>query len=194
MSEAQDFTGIAIGLYEPSPGLFSSLDVTLVGALSVRPVDLRSLEAVCDALAADRLDALVLDAGGREVAVRALVRDLREGRIGPDPFLPVLVLHESPAGDPAQAIRLAGADAVLDARDEPEAVADRLAALRAARRRFVVCGPYPVPEHRRIERPGQASEMVEVPNRLAGPVDATALDEAKAIWARLLDLGTPVGV
>jgi enoyl-CoA hydratase/carnithine racemase len=189
MSDAGRFTGIRIGFFEPSPGLWQSLPQMIKADTGAELVEMRSQAAMREAIEAGRIDALLLDADGVEAEAEGLVRDVRKTGLGPDPFMVVIIIHPHPGSDKAQKIRLAGADVVIQRPAGTDELTQYLADYRDGRRWFVVAGPYAGPEHRKAQRPGQSSELIDAPNRLGGEVIGDdAMAQARAMWQRMLEL------
>jgi len=129
-------------------------------------------------------DILILDGGlpGREGNAFDLVRKIRRGAIGTNPFIAIFLTLWQPS---REAVRLAGecgADAILVKPLSPAALVERVAALAATRKRYVAVGDYVGPDRRRPNPRPFATEPVEVPNTLAmkakGTFDPVTLAEA----------------
>jgi len=149
-----------------------------------------SLDAARAEILAGRGDAVILEADGNEMSVGQVIHDLRLGKLGDGPFLPVVVSQSDVTRESARLFSFAGADAVLDKPFSPASVKQHLEQLAARPRVFVVNGPYAGPEHRR-ERRNDRSVHLQVPNGLAALLrgdrpDRDGMNSAVREWRSML--------
>lgn len=130
-----------------------------------------------------------LEMGGFDVVVLAaalegrdgcaLLREVRHGRLGPDPFIVAVTLL--PPGDPAGLRRAvdSGTDDLLLIPFPVGQLANRLEALATRRKPFVVTHDYIGPDRRSLDRPqaGAAAVTLDAPNPLAARVAGTTPEQ-----------------
>jgi len=134
---------------------------------------------------------ITISRGGFPAATRT-IKAIRNGQLGRDPFLPIVVASDPPGEDVLRPLIDAGVDAVLVRPLSVGKICDRLRLLTTQRRPFVVTADYIGPDRRQTPRPGSLEiPLMEVPNALAdrivgGPPTksrATAREEA---WAEVM--------
>jgi DNA-binding response OmpR family regulator len=146
-------------------------DVRTVGRLS----------ALRDVLAAAMADLLVLDADLADGDAIALVREIRRGKAGRNPFLPIILLIWTTDPEVVQRAVGSGVDLILIKPLSPAQLFSRIDGLVEDRKPFVVTADYMGPDRRDSEKPRDA-EFYDVPNTLKDkiegrPVDTAALSE-----------------
>lgn len=144
-------------------------DVRAVGRLAV----------LRDILATAIVDLLVLDIDPPDGDAIDLVRDIRRGKIGRNPFLPIILLTWASAPDVVLRVVSSGVDLILVKPLSPAQLFSRIDGLIADRKPFVVTADYMGPDRRSREKP-QDTQFYDVPNTLKDkvegrPVDPTAL-------------------
>jgi len=99
-----------------------------------------------------------------------LLRDLRNGTIPGNPFVPIIVTCNNSTAATVRAAVDCGADAVVLKPYSLQQIMDPVDALVDRRRPFVVTADYVGPERRTAARAGQVIEQITVPNPLAAKV------------------------
>jgi DNA-binding response OmpR family regulator len=128
-------------------------------------------------------DVVVLDADLEGEDPCGLVRAIRHGRLGRNPFVTVIMTTSIASGDRVRAIVESGADGLLVKPLSPAAVMERLAGLVRQRKPFIVTSAYIGPDRRKDPGRGPSSiPLFDVPNTLrtkaeGRPADLAALDE-----------------
>ena len=113
-------------------------------------------------------DAVILDAQLDGHDTYFLLRELRLGRLGPDPFVVGILLLAAPDHDKLKKAVNSGADDLLLIPFSPDQLAGRLGAFRVRRKPFVVTHDYLGPDRRKSPRPGDGTAVtVTPPNPLA---------------------------
>lgn len=113
-------------------------------------------------------DAVVMNAELEGHDTFFLLREIRLGRLGPDPFIVSMLLLAAP--DPARLAKAvdSGTDDLLLIPFSPDQLSSRLNAFRARRKPFVVTHDYLGPDRRKGPRPGESSApIINTPNPLA---------------------------
>lgn len=131
-------------------------------------------------------DLVIGEVTGDVGSVCRLVRRIRTGDLGLNPFSVVVVTAWDAASPVVQAVVQSGADDLLTRPFSVIQMRRRLETLIEARKRFVVTSDYIGPDRRRDGgRPGTA-ELVDVPNPLKGRVaDRKSADEIQAEVGRM---------
>lgn len=97
-----------------------------------------------------------------------LIRDIRFGRLGDNPFLPIIATFWSPSVEFAQEMAGCGPDDMLIKPFSPGKLLDRVNVLVDRRKPFVVTSNYIGPDRRKDPtRAGSDANFIEVPNTLA---------------------------
>jgi DNA-binding response OmpR family regulator len=145
-----------------------------------------SMTGFADLLAVARPDVILMDAGLPEGDTCAAVHSLRHGKLGTNPFLPIIIT----TWDAEQAIVRraadAGADDLLVKPLNTRTLVERIEALATARKPFVVTADYIGPDRRKAaDRGGSSIPLIEVPNTLRAkllgdPVEPEAVQQALA--------------
>lgn len=113
-------------------------------------------------------DAVVMNAELEGHDTFFLLREIRLGRLGPDPFIVSMLLLAAP--DSARLAKAvdSGTDDLLLIPFSPDQLSSRLNAFRARRKPFVVTHDYLGPDRRKGPRPGESSApTINAPNPLA---------------------------
>jgi two-component system chemotaxis response regulator CheY len=142
-------------------------DVRAVGRLSV----------VREILAGALVDLLILDVETPDGDAIELVSDIRNSRLGPNPFLPIIFVTWDT--DPSTINRAAnsGVDFILMKPLSPTQLFTRIKSLVSDRKPFVATPGYIGPERREKERWGDIKHF-EVPNTLRDKLDGKPVDQA----------------
>ncbi|MEO5335656.1 MAG: response regulator [Magnetospirillum sp. WYHS-4] len=135
-----------------------------------------NLLAIRNAIEQGTVDLLVGDTILPEGNLSEVIRDVRHGVLGSNPFLVAITLASNPSLPMMRGIIDSGTDAVLTKPFTPEQLVDRIMQLIEKRKRFVVTSEYVGPDRRLQARPGtQVVQVFDVPNplqcRAMGQVD-----------------------
>lgn len=131
-------------------------------------VEANGLVAAHKAMADGGFDAVILDAQLDGQDSHFLLRELRLGRLGPDPFAVGILLLAAPSHSKLKMAVDSGADDLLLIPFSPDQLALRLGAFRSRRKPFVVTHDYLGPDRRKAARPGERTAVtITPPNPLA---------------------------
>jgi DNA-binding response OmpR family regulator len=142
-------------------------DVRAVGRLSM----------VRDIIAATLVDLLILDVEAPDGDAIALVADIRNSRLGRNPFLPIVFVTWDTVPSTISRAAGSGADFILMKPLSPAQLFARIESLVSERKPFVATPGYIGPERREKERWGDTRHF-EVPNTLRDKLDGKAIDPA----------------
>jgi DNA-binding response OmpR family regulator len=113
------------------------------------------------------VDLLVGDTALPEGDLSELVRAMRNGEIGDNPFLVTIILVSNPGQETMRKVINSGTDSVLVKPFTAEQLVERILMLIEKRKRFVVTSDYVGPDRRSTARPGsQIVPQIDVPNPL----------------------------
>jgi len=128
-------------------------------------------------LASTPADLLILDVDAPDGDAIALVRDIRAGKIGRNPFLPIIIATWD--ADPGKIGRAAhaGVDTILAKPLSPAQLFSRIEALVHGRKPFIATNTYFGPERRSRERQGCIKHF-DVPNTLKDKIEGRPVDPA----------------
>ena len=110
-------------------------------------------------------DLLLVEVAGSENEVCGLVQAVRQGTLGDNPFIVIVVTTWRRDGTIVGQVLNSGADDLIARPVSAHMLGERVRALAERRKRFVVTMDYIGPDRRREVR-GQGAECVEVPNPL----------------------------
>lgn len=140
-------------------------------------------------------DVLIADLAGHEQRVCKLVRDIRHGDLGPNPFLVALLTAWSLREDEAAVTLNSGADDVLIRPYSVTFLAERVRSLVESRKSFVVANGYIGPDRRKAgDRSGGDVTLLDAPNTLrakAKPAERGApnvMEQVREAQSKLGDL------
>lgn len=138
--------------------------------LGIRDIaEANGLVAAHKSLAEGGYDAVVMNTELEGHDTTFMMREIRLGKLGPDPFLVSILLQSAPDHSKLKQAVDSGTDDLLLIPFAPDQVSTRLDALRSRRKQFVVTHDYLGPDRRKTNRPGGGSPVVTIspPNPLA---------------------------
>jgi len=127
----------------------------------------RSLDAIVTVLETDAIDLLLIDIDTDTDEICKIVRDIREGTLGPDPYIVIMAMTWRPEQDMIARALQTGTDDLIAKPISTKVLAERTHNLVHKRRDFVVTTTYVGPDRRGPERriPGDLP-TIKVPNSL----------------------------
>lgn len=136
--------------------------------LQFREMRLGSLLAdIVQALETRSPDLLITDGHLPDGDVCDLIADVRHGKIGSDPFMPVIITTWTPSTELVNKVVDCGADNLLVQPASRGQLGARIEALTFRRKQYVVTATYIGPDRRKEVRPGEdPGKLVDVPNIL----------------------------
>lgn len=130
--------------------------------------DVTSMVAVHDSIEAGHVDLVIASTHLGYDETPLLIKEMRNQRLGSNPFVVVMLLLENADPDLVRSIVSTGTDDLLVMPVAPGQVISRVEGLTRARKRFVVTHDYIGPDRRKAERPGTAqAASFEPPNPMA---------------------------
>lgn len=149
--------------------------LTNEGYRDVRTVS--RLTALRDVLVAAMVDLLVLAVDLADGDAIALVREIRQGKAGRNPFLPIILLTWTTDPEVVQRAVGSGVDLILVKPLSPAQLFSRIDGLVANRKPFVVTADYIGPDRRDGEKAGDIQHY-DVPNTLKDKIEGRPIDPA----------------
>lgn len=154
--------------------------------------DIRSLRTLLEG-GSDPPDVVVLDADLEGEDPCGLVRAIRHGKLGRNPFVTVIMTTSVASNERVRAIVESGADGLLVKPLSVNAVMERLVGLVRQRKPFIVTSAYIGPDRRKDPARGPSSiPLFDVPNTLRAKAEGhsaelATLDEVIARAQRQID-------
>lgn len=137
--------------------------------LGIRDIaEANNLVSAHKSLADGGYDAVVMNTEIEGHDTTFMVREVRLGKLGPDPFLVSILLQSAPDHSKLKQAVDCGTDDLLLIPFAPDQVSTRLDALRARRKPFVVTHDYLGPDRRKSNRPGDNQAVTISPPQPAG--------------------------
>lgn len=190
--KTQDFSFAAAEalVFDPVPANRQATRTALASAGFGRVIALPDLDAFTRAWSAEPFDLLVADVTQDADPVFDLVRTIRDGRVGRNPFVLIMLTAWRLEGDLVKSALNCGADDLVTRPFSVDTIASRIRVQAEGRKPFVVTGDYIGPDRRR-ERPANSPNLIQVPNVLLAKARGTAkstpatLEEIKAVQKRV---------
>lgn len=136
-----------------------------------------TLENFIDLVAVTQPDLILMDIGLPGGNVAQIVADLRHGKLGINPYLPVILTTWEAEQSVVRRLMDAGADDLLIKPLSTKALLDRLEAVAMNRKPFVVTSDYIGPDRRRASaRRDSNVPLFEVPNPMRAKLTGEAFD------------------
>jgi DNA-binding response OmpR family regulator len=134
----------------------------------------------------NRGDIIILGAQFDDGDIHELVKSVRSGRFGPNPFLPFLTFVNNPTKKMVNDVSNSGSDDLISYPMSPNTLAERIAALVENRKPFVVTADYIGPDRRHSTKRREGTmdiPLIDAPNTLRTRVkkDVTYDELQKAI-------------
>jgi DNA-binding NarL/FixJ family response regulator len=175
------YENVRLVIVDPSPLVRSGLKAALFSVGFRAISDTAHFVKLHDLLAEDAVDLLITSSEVENNDVGYLIREMRDQRLGTNPFVMAVVLLTSSDPDSVRRIIDSGADDLLLTPVAPDQLMGRVEKLARIRKPFVVTHDYTGPDRRTKQRAftGQQAAVVEVPNplkaRLTDGLDGTRL-------------------
>jgi len=161
-----DFANIEVILLEPTAHARVVRDILrALGILNLR--ECKTIEEAADMVTVRDPDLLILDSEAGDDAVNQVIRDIRGGRLGTNPFAVIVVLTWERDETKIWNTLNAGADDLIAKPLSVKLIGDRIENLVRSRKRFVATTDYIGPDRRTGDRQGSGEpEPIVVPNAL----------------------------
>lgn len=162
-----DFGRVHALVCEPSPMLRQGIRIAL-NNLGIRQIaEATTITATHEKVGGECFDLLVLQSNIEHTDATGLLRLMRAGSLGRDPFAVAVLLLTAPTDADVRRAVNSGADDALLVPFAPDQLRQRIAGLASRRKPFVVTHDYIGPDRRQKPRPNEPSAMqVMVPNPL----------------------------
>lgn len=133
--------------------------------------DFDTLESAVQAAVSRRFDLYVLATEGASDGVAKVVKKIRHGKLGSDPFVPILLTSWNGSLRQVEAIIESGADDLLIHPFATTHMLERVKILSHVRKPFVMTDSYIGPDRRRADVREDDKGVVKVPNALQAAVE-----------------------
>lgn len=179
---SQSFENVRMVIADPSPIIRTGLRGPLFSMGFRAITDTASFVKLHDLLEQDSVDLLVTASEVENNEVNYLISEMRNQRLGSNPFVVVITLLASAEPEYVKRVIDAGADDLLLTPVAPDQLIMRIQKLAHARKPFVVTHDYTGPDRRTKSRAfdSHSAPMLEVPNplkiRAETGIDGTRLD------------------
>jgi len=168
------YKNIRTVLGEPTADVRYGLRTALVNAGFEQIADTGNVSMLKNSIVSESADLLVCDCNFTDGDFATLIRQVRHGEIGKNPFIGIITLIPAPDEQLIRKAISAGTDDILVTPISPARLMDRIAHLIRERKPFVVTCDYIGPDRRIKHRPGtQEIPQIDVPN----PLKAMATDK-----------------
>lgn len=162
---------------DPAHGSRALYRQAMIGAGFNNLREFDTLEGFIDLVAVAQPDLILMDIGLPGGDVAQLVADLRHGRLGINPYLPVILTTWEAERSAVRRLIDSGADDLLIKPLSTKTLLDRLEAVAMNRKPFVVTSDYIGPDRRRVEARRESNvPLFEVPNPMRAKLTGENFD------------------
>lgn len=183
IKKSESGQNVVILFGEPESNLRHAIRAALNREGYAKVEDFEKLAALREAVAKKDPDLIVLDSEMDSENADRLVTEIRHGKLGQNPFVPVIVTIWEPERAQVRRVASSGCDDMLVKPLSPAQMFDRIKVLVNNRKPFVVTSDYIGPDRRKDPDRGSEIPTIDVPNTLRSkvkgePVDRRALSSA----------------
>lgn len=165
------FKSVTVLLGEPQRNLRLDFLNALRNFGFERVADVSGADGFEEVIARETPDIVIVDMALAQADTVKLLRRIRGGELGANPFVPMIVTAWSPTDVQVRQISQSGADDLLIKPIAPQSILDRVWAAAVARKPFVVTSDYIGPDRRKAsERVPNDPRLIDVPNPLKAKV------------------------
>jgi len=183
---------IDVAFFEPTAQMRAVLRNALLAVGYRRLLDCHSVDDVMRRLRNDTIDLLIVDSDSDADGIYRVVRQIREGRLGYDPFLAIMALTSNAVPTTIKGVLDVGCDDLITRPTSPKVIAERTANLVHNRKPFVVTPNYAGPERHGQDGTNDDLPKFDAPNALRQKalggtdiaVDITALNTAREVFVK----------
>lgn len=174
---------------EPERNLRSAFRAALHREGFSNVVDYEKFNAVRQHIERRQPDLLVLDAQLSGENVSELITRIRQGKLGINPFIPVILTLWEPTPETVRSCASSGADDLLVKPISPGLLVERMIVLVENRKPFVVTSDYIGPDRRKDASRTSDIPLIEVPNTFEQKIKGEKIDQASlnAMIAKVQD-------
>lgn len=144
----------------------------------------KSAADLYDAIEVESPDLILLGSEFSTIDIQKYIKDIRHGRIGKNPFLPIVSISDNPTIDIFNSIANAGSDDFLAIPLAQSHITKRIDNLIDQRKPFVITSNYIGPDRRKDGAPREGAThipLVDVPNvlraKVRGDVDPAIIEQ-----------------
>jgi DNA-binding response OmpR family regulator len=179
---------------DPAHGSRALYRQAMVGAGFTNLREFDTLEGFTDLVAVAQSDLILMDTGLPGGDVARLVADLRHGKLGINPYLPLILTTWEAERSLVRRLVDSGADDLLIKPMSTKALLDRLEAVALNRKPFVVTSDYIGPDRRRIEARRESNvPLFDVPNPMRAKLTGESFD-ARALQQAVMAMNEQVNL
>jgi DNA-binding response OmpR family regulator len=179
-TERKRRAGVVILLGETQPSIGNALRASLVKEGFDHVQIFNRVGPIRKALDKVEPDLIVADLALPGGDICQLVRDIRESRIGANPFMPLILTAQHPSAASIRPAIEAGTDDIVAKPLSPGLLLARMSQIASARKPFVITSDYIGPDRRRgtaREGTGNPEDFFEVPNTFRAKLDNAEHDQ-----------------
>lgn len=180
---AQSFENVRLVIADPNPLIRTGLRGALFSIGFRTITETGSYVKLHDLIEQDAIDLLITSSELEGNDTGYLISEMRNHRLGPNPFLVVITLLTNAEPDYVKKVIDSGADDLLLMPVQPDQMIMRIEKLTRARKPFVVTHDYTGPDRRTKARAFEthSAPMLQVPNPLKFRAEASSLDGTRLI-------------
>jgi len=164
---------------EPEGSLRQALRLALSREGFESIVDYDRTKSLREALVKGQPDLLILDSEMDKGAADAMIGEIRHGKLGDNPFVPVIVTIWEPTQEVVRRVASSGADDIMVKPVSPAQILERIKVLVQARKPFVVTSDYIGPDRRKDDSRQSEIPQIEVPNTLRAKIRGEKIDRTE---------------
>ncbi|MBP5857081.1 response regulator transcription factor [Marivibrio halodurans] len=142
-------------------------------------VDFDRTKSLREAVLKAQPDLLILDSEMDSGAADAMIQEIRHGKLGENPFVPVIVTIWEPTQSVVRRVASSGTDDIMVKPLSPGQILERIRVLVRARKPFVVTSDYIGPDRRKDESRPSDIPRIDVPNTLRAKIRGEQIDRAE---------------
>lgn len=178
---AQSFENVRLVIADPSPMVRTGLRGALFSIGFRTITETASFIKLHDLIEQDAIDLLVLSSELENNDTGFLISEMRNQRLGTNPFLVVITLLANAEPDYVKRVIDSGADDLLLTPVQPDQMILRIEKLTRGRKPFVVTHDYTGPDRRTKARAFEthSAPMLEVPNPLKFRFETSGMDSTR---------------
>lgn len=163
---------------EPEGSLRQALRLALSREGFEGIMDFDRSKSLREAVIKGQPDLVILDSEMDSGAADAMIQEIRHGKLGENPFVPVIVTIWEPTQEVVRRVASSGTDDIMVKPLSPGQILDRIKVLVRARKPFVVTSDYIGPDRRKDESRESEIPQIEVPNTLRSKIQGEKIDRA----------------
>lgn len=142
-------------------------------------VDFDRTKSLREAVLKAQPDLLILDSEMDSGAADAMIQEIRHGKLGENPFVPVIVTIWEPTQSVVRRVASSGTDDIMVKPLSPGQILERIRVLVRARKPFVVTSDYIGPDRRKDESRPSDIPRIDVPNTLRAKIRGEQVDRTE---------------